>query len=1216
MFLAVDGDTGSQVAVKKLFRIDAQSVRRLKREFRALTDLHHPNLVKLYDLVHGGDAWLLTMEFVDGSDLQARLLRRNEPLAARLPELLSIFHQLACGVQALHRAGLMHRDLKPSNVMVARDGRVVLLDFGLVRDLAADGGEVTQEGMITGTPAYMPPEQARALPLSEASDWYAFGVMLYEALSGELPIDGRTLHELLRRKLSDEPPPLSAAKLGVPHELVALCTQLLAREPSARPSGAAVLELLTGLQLASHSVERTVTETLSMPVDGVLRQARLVGRDAELAQLRAAASAAWSGTSVAAFVSAPSGEGKSALIEQFLAELERLASGPAVLRSRCYEREATPFKALDGVVEGLVSHLSTLDELQLANVLPQELPELMRLFPALERLKTVQRLTSSARPHPDPARARRRAEEGLRTLICNVARLRPLALWIDDLQWGDLDSASVLRDWLECATGVPLLLVFSFRSDEAETSACLRAMALPDAAHGCEQVRIALSPLSEADIRVLCSQRLAANTPHDVASRIVEEARGNPFLALQLIALAHAKLARNALELSDISISELVLRARALLPERATALLDVLAAAGRPLSPQLALSAADVSQDGRAHIHALQGLRLLRSRVVAGTRLLEVYHDRVREAVQASWDAVRRAHIHGQLYAALESMGKSDHDWLHELAFGAELLERALHHGLLAAERAEAGFAFERAIVLYRRCLGLSRGKEQQATLWTRLARVLAQSRQGAQAADAYLAAAQLVAADAQLPLLQLAASHMLRTGRFAEGEALVQRVLSAERVSVPSTELGLYAAVGWERARLALRGQRFTPAEPALLLPEVKRRFQLYTELAVETQFFAPLRAALFQARAMRIAMDSGDRVLIARGLCLTATVMCLAGTPRAARHTARLLDRAETLLREVDIHELRSELYCARTLCNFLLGQMHDAVRVSEAALQVYQTERGGGEQGDYYYLFALLTARMGALQVLGRFREAERELGEVLTRAAATGNRTAVLQVSFVRVAIEQALDQGHASRPRLDRERHELPEQGIGVLHVLHLIAVLWTAGLTGEYAWARSVMELYWERCLHSPVRHGRVLRNFMHTARARLLLNEYVAGGRLGDPAEVIREDLRVLDAMRGTVRIDPSKRYHARIAYLRGDKSRAQQLLQQFWQELSTAGVAEEAERERYAIGFLMGGEEGAQLRAAAHASSLALGVVNPLALLRGTYPEIVQDGEGEPRD
>lgn len=863
----------------------------------------------------------------------------------------------------------------------------------------------------------------------------------------------------------------------------------------------------------------------------------------------------------------------------------------------------------------MVSDLSSIEEIHVAHLLPSAVAELTQLFPIFHRLRVVQRLLRDSKPLAAAAQTRRRAEHGLRELIERVASERPLVLWIDDLQWGDLDSASVLRDWLQRPSSLPLLFVLSYRSDEIATSTCLSALLAPPTAADSQvaQVEIDLSPLQDADVEALCRERLGVDSPPAVVTRIVREAQGNAFLALQLAALAQARCARGEHDLDALSIAELVVRTSALLSTEARAILNVLAIAGRPMPPQLALSAAEVRRDGRAHIHALQGLRLVRSRMVGGRRLLEIYHDRVREAVQASFDSQQREELHARLRHVLEASGSADPDWLHELALGAAQRALAMRYGLLAAERAHSTLAFEREAELYARCLSLADDAGDTASLWSKLALALARCRRGAQAADAYIEAAARADAAERVPLLQLAASHCLRTGRFDEGERLVQQVLAAQHVEVPQSEAGLYAAIAWERIRLALRGTGFTPRSRAELDPEALRRPELYGTLAVETQFYAPLRAALFQTRCERLAFQLGEPIGIARALCMTAALSCLTGTARAAQRAEEQLARAEGLSREIDSHDLRSELWSARAVCAYLLGNMKGVVAASDEANQIHLTHRSGSEHGDYYYLFAVQSARMGALQILGQHAQVDAELRDFLARAEETTNRAAVLQVTLVTTIVEEALDRSARSRARLDRERAELPRHGIGILHILHLCAVMWAACGTGEFDWAFEVVNEYWRPFLKSPVRRSRVLASILHFTRARLLLNRYVALGRKGDAAALIRDDLRALESMGGLDLGRARLRLRARLAYLRGDSTQAARLLRDNCQVLTDMGFLDDAERDRHALGCVIGGEEGAQLRAAACASTRANGVANPLALMRAAYPELVIDAGSE---
>ena len=241
----------------------------------------------------------------------------------------------------------------------------------------------------------------------------------------------------------------------------------------------------------------------------------------------------------------------------------------------------------------------------------------------------------------------------------------------------------------------------------------------------------------------------------------------------------------------------------ALLPEDARALLATLAVAGRPMAPKLALRAAGVKRDGRSHVHALRRLNLVRTRDVGGERLLECYHDRVRESVQASLDAEQRRQLHENLLRVLEFSGQAESDWLHTLALGANQREQALHYGLLAAERATATLAFERAAELFQHCLELAPDHAANGgELWAKLALALACCGRGARAAAAFLEAAKYASPDVALTHTRFAASHLIRSGRFDEGEIQVRKVLDAMHIRVPNTERGMLAAIAWELAR------------------------------------------------------------------------------------------------------------------------------------------------------------------------------------------------------------------------------------------------------------------------------------------------------------------------------------------------------------------------------------------------------------------------------
>src|SRR6185503_20192363 len=197
VYRARDTKLGRDVAIKILpeaFAHDAERLARFQREAKTLASLNHPNIAAIYGLEENGGMTALVMELVEGDDLSQRIARGAIPL----DEALSIAKQIAEALEAAHEQGIIHRDLKPTNIKVRPEGTVKVLDFGLAKGMEPAGTiapsvsqsptittpAMTQAGMILGTAGYMSPEQARGKPLDKRADIWAFGVVLYEMLTG------------------------------------------------------------------------------------------------------------------------------------------------------------------------------------------------------------------------------------------------------------------------------------------------------------------------------------------------------------------------------------------------------------------------------------------------------------------------------------------------------------------------------------------------------------------------------------------------------------------------------------------------------------------------------------------------------------------------------------------------------------------------------------------------------------------------------------------------------------------------------------------------------------------------------------------------------------------------------------------------------------------------------------------------------------------------
>ena len=225
---------------------------RFLREGRAAAGITHANIATVYDVGEADGRLYIAMELVEGESLAARLGRGAMPIA----DALKFARGIAGGLARAHEKGLVHRDLKPDNVMMGADSEVKILDFGLAKELGS-GGEsgiaqaatepaVTVEGQVLGTPAYMSPEQAAGKTVDARSDVFAFGVVLYEMVTGAAPFTAETTMELLIAIARDTPPPASTRNPAVPLDLEAVIERCLAKAPEGRYGNAR--ELLGALE--------------------------------------------------------------------------------------------------------------------------------------------------------------------------------------------------------------------------------------------------------------------------------------------------------------------------------------------------------------------------------------------------------------------------------------------------------------------------------------------------------------------------------------------------------------------------------------------------------------------------------------------------------------------------------------------------------------------------------------------------------------------------------------------------------------------------------------------------------------------------------------------------------------------------------------------------------------------------------------------------------
>ncbi|MEO7330554.1 MAG: AAA family ATPase, partial [Minicystis sp.] len=677
-------------------------------------------------------------------------------------------------------------------------------------------------------------------------------------------------------------------------------------------------------------------------------EAPFIGRSAQLAALREALSKAEQGAAVTVLLRGRSGMGKSALMQRFLGEIRARTPQRLVLSGRCFEQESIPYKGVDGLVDDLCRHLRERPRQEIASAKAID-PMLTRLFPQLREIAGI-RASTAVDDDGDPL-VRPRAFAALRALIAQAAPQVPV-LVVDDLQWSDLDSTALLTSLLHGPERAPLLLVTSFRAEDAETSPVLLSFfaALAAQESRVDVRRVEVGALDDHEAEALSRALLVADERSgDVFAErkvqaLVAEAHGDPFLLTELT--RHEPGSQQLTDTFDsrgdtaeTGLPELgpLLAARiGRLPAPARRLLEVIALGGHPIAREVAARAA-YGREGESEaigaIGFLRTKRLIRSRNMDGSDELLPYHDRIRETVTRGLDADASRDHHHRLALALEASG-AEAERLFFHFRGASRHEEAARYAAVAARRAHEALAFDRAARLYREALALG---AKDGGLHAALADALAGAGRPREAALAYREAARAADPAAALGLRRRTAELLLGAGYVDEGLTMLRDVLHDVDIdlssSLPRSLLG-FAAL---RVRLRVRGLAFRERAEASVDARDLQRIDACYAAALGLLLVNPMLAAESMARHLLLALEAGEPFRVARALGLEAVFVAIRRGPGEA--TDRLL---ATALR-IEQRMARPHLTGFVRLCEGQVAQVagqfrraHDLVVESESVLR----------------------------------------------------------------------------------------------------------------------------------------------------------------------------------------------------------------------------------------------------------------------------------------
>jgi tetratricopeptide (TPR) repeat protein len=622
--------------------------------------------------------------------------------------VLRIGEELCHALEHAHERGVVHRDLKPGNVWLTEDGSARLGDFGLA--LSLDRSRITQEGMMVGTAAYMPPEQALSGEVSVRSDLYALGAVLYEMVTSRPPFLGDDVVAVISQHINTAPVAPSWHNPEIPRALEGLILRLLAKDPSQRPASAAAVrkELARAASIGAEVVpaeERAAANPLDRLAAGVF-----VGRDQELGHLRSAFDDSLSGRGRILMLVGEPGIGKTRTAEE-LATYARLR-GAQVLWGRCCEGEGAP--AYWPWVQIIRAYVHDREPGTLMSEMGPGAADIAEVVSEVrERLPGLPKP-----PELEPEQARFRLFDSITTFFKNASQGQPLALVVDDLHWADRPSLLLLQFLAKELAPSRLLLLGTYRDVELGRQHPLE-QTLAELARSELSERVLLRGLGAADVARFIELSAGRTPPEALVEAVYRETEGNPFFVHEVVQLLQSDGRLESAEAVESwsleipqGVRQVVGRRLSSLSEECNRVLGIASVIGREFELPVLAEVSELAEDAVLELlEQAEGARIVGD-LPAASRSYRFSHALIRETLYEEIRTTRRLRLHRRIAEATETLyAVKLEPRLAELAYhfceaasGGDVT-KAVDYAVRAAERETGLLAYEEAASQYERAL-------------------------------------------------------------------------------------------------------------------------------------------------------------------------------------------------------------------------------------------------------------------------------------------------------------------------------------------------------------------------------------------------------------------------------------------------------------------------------------------------------------------------------